>query len=40
MIMAPKTKINYPFPLNNPILEPGKYTLYINAKVAGDEIAI
>jgi len=40
MIMAPKTQINYPFPWGNPTLEPGNYTLSINANVAGEEIAI
>lgn len=39
-IMAPKTQINYPFPWNNPILEPGNYTLSITARVAGEEIIV
>lgn len=38
IIMAPKTQMNFPMHWDSSILEPGKYTLYITANVAGKEI--
>lgn len=38
IIMAPKTKINFPMHWDSATLEPGTYTLSITANVAGKEI--
>lgn len=38
IIMAPKTKINFPMNWDSSVLESGKYTLSITADVAGEEM--
>lgn len=38
ILMAPKTKINFPMHWNNSVLDPGKYTISITANVAGEQI--
>lgn len=40
IIMAPKTKINFPMQWDSSLLESGKYTLSITADVAGEEIFV
>lgn len=40
IIMAPKTKINFPINWNSETLEPGTYTLSMTANVAGEEILV
>lgn len=40
IIMAPKTKINFPINWDSATLEPGKYTLSITADVAGEEMLV
>ena len=40
IIMAPKTKINFPLNWDSSVLEPGKYTLSITADVAGKEMLV
>lgn len=40
IIMAPKTKINFPMKWDSPVIEPGKYTISMTSNVSGKEMLV